>query len=1223
MKNRKTRIALLFTLCLLIASLVTVLIASAVGAEDADFVTVVYADGTEQTYTLGEEIVPIPVPKDFAKCDSTGNAYVYTVSAGAAWSFTVDGKALTDMAVTSDMLGKTVKADIAGTMGTEKLCFAVRESIVDETVPEDMRGEFTVYGYDAESLVNYLSLSNYGDEEFVATHDEPRYRYLRQIDNVFRITLYEDISVSQFDPRWGSNKATWKLPNKDGSAMVMCQDRTFRGEYNSDGSPICSGTSASVYFDLHGHTLEIGASESFHFGAMACTPYSMRLWFYSTVPGAVFSGAKSEAVFYSDDDSTVYVGELDGETVKYGQNLSVYGKKIAHVNYGGGVYLWGGRYYQAGANPDFINISHRLYEAKNCEFYLADQSEAVLFFEKDQITNWRLENSANNASNLKFENCVFYVNQYGTKLLREVKTQVDSTGAETPPEEQATKYPLRFVDCEFYGIPVQQSGCYLTLSYTGDTAYSVGTSENYGTASEPLYISYLKNPTKTRELIDEFGDPFTVSADCALRPASEVACVQYLDQTSYWESGVTPFVQDRVVSDGSERYVESGGMYLGLPETLAAGQTYAAKGIYYAKRVPFAFVYTMKNGFEGYGLLGADAVETGKSFASTFGSLSDGTITLLTDIVLTQNVDFGTKGKVYLDLNGRCITVAENASINGAVHRVGDGMTLTIYSSREGAVYENRSGAPIFSLAHGGRAGKICVGDYETKDGTLHSGSNVTYISMGSFFRGYPQAENATENAEFVSKNGVFIYKGTGAAFVCANIVTLEHTKIAFMPDAAGAKPVAIATAAEASASVSCGTCSFYAPKGVNATTYTCLTAAGQVTNSAQKEQTVHFGNCAFYGVAAEKNVAIVNATVTFGAVGFSSIKDLTAFYGTSVPTGQITARSSAQFYIDGKLVYLPLWMYARQADTANVTFDSGAANLGSFEEVWVRDTTACHENFIVDDIFVYSYGRRTVAASNNRLTAACLGLASGAMRVNISFTSQMKLNFWIPMDSPMTAITVGGKTTSIVTTLDYADNYYIIQTVLTPSMLRSDIPIVVQTPQRSETVKVSLTSYISGLLADPKVSDEEKALLYSLVSYSETVIDKDLGLVAPQGYVDRAVQIGEETVFTGALTGASFDYQNGLVLQVNGIGNATVVLETASGLHREVSIKNGIASFTDLPLWAMTGEFTLTCGGDVYTYSLAAYKAGVSVAQRGYADALYTVAYYADKWNAAAVKGE
>ncbi len=1209
MKNRKTRVALLVTLCVLIASLVTVLIASAVGEENTGVVTVVYANGTEATFAEGEEIVPIEVPKDFAKCDDAGDAYVYTVSAGADWSFTLDGKALTDMTVTASMLGKTVKADISGTMGSEKLWYAIHESIVDETVPEELRGEFMIYGYDSESLITYLSRSNVGEGM-----DEPRYRYLRQRDNVFHIKLYQDVSTAKFDPRWGSAEKVWELPNENGTANVMCQDRTFRGEYNDDGSPKCSGTSASVYLDLNGHTIEIGSSEAFHFGSMACTPYSMRLWIYSTTPGAVFSGTKSEAVFYSDDDSTMTVGELDGETVKYGQNLSVYGKKVAHVNYGGGVYLYGGRYYQTGANPDFLNISFRLYAVKNCEFYLADQSEAVLFFNYGQKSNY---------TDLQFENCVFYVNQYGTKLLREVSAANNSTGVETPPEDIFNKVALKFVDCEFYGIPTQQTGYYRAMEYLGDTVYSVGTSENYGTVAEPMYISYLKNPTKTREMIDDLGNPFTVAAYCALRPASEVACVQYIEEMSYWEPGVTPFVQDKTVITATDRYVETEGMYLGLPETLLAGQTYAAKGVFYNKRIPFAFIYTMANGSEGYGLVGADPVETGRTFATKFGSLSEGSITLLADIVLTQNVDFGTKGKVFLDMNGYCITVAENATVTGAVHRIGDAMEFTLYSSRPGSIYENKSSAPIFSLAHVGRPGKILLGDYEPKNGVVYSGSNVTYISEGSFYRGYALAENATNVADFKAKSCVFIYTGSGAAFRFANIASLEHAKIVLQPSAAGARPIAIATVSDATATVSAGACSFYAAEGVNATAYACLNAEGVPVNAASKDQTVSFGNCSFDGVFAEKNPEIGGVAVSYGTVGFSTMETMAVFYGTDVPAGMALVRSSAQFYKNGKLVYLPVWVYAKPSETAKVTFNSGSANLGSFEETWLRGAMACQENFVVDGIFVYTYGRRLVEASNNRLTAACVSLAPGAMRVNISFTARMKLNLWIPMDSLITQITVGGQTIPITSTLDYKNNYYIVQTPITPAMLADSVALGVTTALRSETVMLDLLAYISGLLENPSISAEEKMLLYSLVDYAETAIGEELAVAAPQGYVSHAPLSEEGSAFGGAITGASFDNRNGVILQVNGTPGATVVLETENGFRSEAILKDGTASFADLPLYALAGELTLTCGSDTYTYSLAIYKADISVAQRVYADALYTVVYYADMWYAAAMKGE
>ena len=63
MKNTKKRVALLVTLCLVIASLVTVLIVSAVGEDNgADVVTVAYANGTVETFAEGETIVPIEVP---------------------------------------------------------------------------------------------------------------------------------------------------------------------------------------------------------------------------------------------------------------------------------------------------------------------------------------------------------------------------------------------------------------------------------------------------------------------------------------------------------------------------------------------------------------------------------------------------------------------------------------------------------------------------------------------------------------------------------------------------------------------------------------------------------------------------------------------------------------------------------------------------------------------------------------------------------------------------------------------------------------------------------------------------------------------------------------------------------------------------------------------------------------------------------------------------------
>lgn len=1205
MKTRKSRVALLLSLCLLLASLVTVLIVSAEG-EEASVVTVVYANGVTETYAEGETIVPIAVPTDFVKCDDQGDAYVYTVSEGAEWRFLLNGEVLTEMTVTSSMLGKTVTVDVDGTLGTEKVWYTIREVIQDETVPVDKRGEFFIYGYDEASLITYLSRENKGEDA-----DNPRYRYLRQEFNEFYITLYQDIYPTKFDPRWGASSKDWALPNKDGSEIVMCQDRTFRGTYNSDGSPKCSGTSAQVFFNLNGHTLEVGSSEAFHFGSMACTPYSMRLYFYSTVPGAVFSGAKSEAVFYSDDDSSVYVGELAAGDTQYGQNLSVYGKMVAHVNYGGGVYLWGGRYYQVGVNHAFLNISHRLFDAQNCEFYLADQSEAILFFNDGQKSHWKTTSSP-----LQFENCTFYVNQYGTKLLREVSSRTNA-GVEKEAVPIDQKYNLSFVNCSFYGVPVVRRSAYLNLKYEGESAYSVSSDANFGTSSNPAYISYLTTPTKTATLYDMDGNEIKVEASCGILPASEVACITYQGLKTYWQPGVAPFAYDRAVMTSTERYVESQGEYQGLPETLEAGRTYAAEGVVYHKKTFVAFVYVMSNGVEGYGLMGETAVETGVNFANKVNNLSDATITLLSDMVLTKNVDFGTKGKIALDMNGYKITVAANATPVGTMHRIGDAMEFSLYSSRSGAVYENLSDYPIFSIAYGGKGGSISLGNYTYKLGESYSGENVTYISRGSIFMGYPKNESISAAASFTASNCNFVYTGSGAAFVCANEVNLENSRITLMPEDANATPVAIATRSDATASVGVGGCAIYTPDGVNATSYVCLdVATGATVTAATKEQRVGFGNTSFYNVDALLTFSVENVDLSYtGHVAFSTMNALYGFYDGQFPAGKNPAFSSAEFYIDGARKRIPLLLLAADKDIASVTFDTGKANLGSVTEDWLIGSVACKENFVFADIFVYTYGTRAVGENSNVLIAGCKNLAAGTMRINLSWTSGLKLNLWVPKTSVITAVTVNGVKTNIQATLDYKGDYYLVQTPITPDMLAKTVTLVVETAENSETLQLQLSSYVAKLLASENVSREEKLALYALVEVAEEMLGRSMGLQVPAGYVRGEVFAEAAPSVSGAITSIGFDVKtDGAVLSVKGTSGTQITLVSAGGERFTGVIENGVCRFENVPVHCLIDEFRLECGENTFVYSVAAYKMGLAEIYQVRADVLYTYINYVNE---------
>ena len=93
-------------------------------------------------------------------------------------------------------------------------------------------------------------------------------------------------------------------------------------------------------------------------------------------------------------------------------------------------------------------------------------------------------------------------------------------------------------------------------------------------------------------------------------------------------------------------------------------------------------------------------------------TMQDAVNSSVTDVIVLQE-DTGSlvvNRDVTIDLNGYKITIAENAKLTGAAHRAGDGLALRVYSSKPGAVYENLSTFPIFSLSHGGKGGEIEIG---------------------------------------------------------------------------------------------------------------------------------------------------------------------------------------------------------------------------------------------------------------------------------------------------------------------------------------------------------------------------------------------------------------------------------------------------------------------------------------------------------------------------------
>jgi hypothetical protein len=503
-----------------------------------------------------------------------------------------------------------------------------------------------------------------------------------------------------------------------------------------------------------------------------------------------------------------------------------------------------------------------------------------------------------------------------------------------------------------------------------------------------------------------------------------------------------------------------------------------------------------------------------------------------------------------------------------------------------------------------------------------YSGQNVSFVSAGSFFVGNPMNAGVEASAIFKAKNVNLIYTGDGAAFICANDLSIDHARIVMQPKNANATPVAIATRSDSVATSSCSNTSFYAPKGVSAIAYACLDGKGASVNAVDFEQRVSYNNVAFYNMIASAVSSVEGVDLAYaGNMAFDTLDALRNFYEGAFPQDKLLVRGSSQFYLDGKLQYIPLWQCATAKDVVTVTFNSGKAYQGSFTEEWVKGAVACHESFIVDGIFVYSYGTREVGANSNVLTAGCTNLVPGSLRVNLSLEGELKLNLWVPMDSPITALTVSGKKIDIATTLDYKGNYYLVQVPITPAQMMSVVNLIIQTENYRETLTLPLSSYVAGLLDNDSVSIEEKYALYALMELAEQVSSKDLTMDAPLGYDSLKVEPADAPTLSGNIGNIAFDItKNGTVLVVDGTSGTQIAVVFADGTRVEGKIQGGTFRLADIPAYLLLGDITVECGQASYVYSIGVYKKSLSEVYHARADVLYTYAYYAAQMHAASV---
>lgn len=331
-----------------VLSLLAALFAVSAFAE-ADTATVVYPDGTEVSYAVGETIAPIEAEGGLYY--GKGNT-LYKDDSVSGWRFTLEGAdaPLTSLTVTEEMAGRRILAS-----GFDRVYYTSLEKTAGGTA--------LVYHL-KDDAHKYFSTSNTGDRGDGTNTGAYSYTELRKTTTErVDVTLYADVSCSSFVMNWfvSSNRIT--------------------------GRP--------VYFDLNGHTVKTTQTSYIDL-------FGITIHIYSSKEGAHWYQTESKTgLCRPNDDGTIYLGD-DGSGL-YTDNISFHLRRVIYSVHGGGAYIVGGRYYQAAPSGvgGFLEIGRRVKALENATFYLYEGE--ALFSNVDALND-----SGVGSGTTTVKSCTFY-----------------------------------------------------------------------------------------------------------------------------------------------------------------------------------------------------------------------------------------------------------------------------------------------------------------------------------------------------------------------------------------------------------------------------------------------------------------------------------------------------------------------------------------------------------------------------------------------------------------------------------------------------------------------------------------------------------------------------------------------------------------------------------------------------------------------------------------------
>ena len=436
MKSAKKLLLLLLSLVVL-----TGVFAVAALAEDASEVaTVVYPDGTVDTYTAAGAITP-SIAVENGLYYGKGNT-LYKDNAGNGWTYTdADGNAVTE--ITADMIAEGAKITASG---LDQVYSTI--DITFKSVAEYWKW----YEGSAQAATKFVKAG----ESYTPTGSDTAIQSVKRVDGTYKVYFYDEASLQNF--------FSWNASVELGGVVLNYQDLRHNATHrvklyadhsvgglfdwekngydrpatkNLSGQGGTTGGEATVYFDMNGHSLITTGT---------ATPNSATLFLYSSQQGAHFI-SKAGTAFYVGDDATLYLGSDQKSTnTSIKDYLNIHAKSLfSYLNSGFGTYIYGGHYYQTDATTShFAQVSGRVKAVANASFYV-----------KGGIAVFDDSNDRNHGDfvigTITATGCNFYSNG-ASPILKGTK------GA-----------TLKFSDCNFYGVSTTLDSAAGTATVTGGT----------------------------------------------------------------------------------------------------------------------------------------------------------------------------------------------------------------------------------------------------------------------------------------------------------------------------------------------------------------------------------------------------------------------------------------------------------------------------------------------------------------------------------------------------------------------------------------------------------------------------------------------------------------------------------------------------------------------------------------------------------------------------------